>query len=191
MSCRNRCSHCIGHICLKKKKGTLLLSPSGPIRKHFFFFLPMKVTVSANLLVGRHRFVSQNTNSPLLSGCKEWPALLMQRRSQINAPREVLYNGSCCGAASAELLRSAHSQGQRGETLEKSGCFFFSSLTWRLFTRVVSRWWVKLYFCLRSLFLWFRRVWRSKCWLSGCLSWRCDVSTYTPDNTTIFLFIIF
>lgn len=77
----------------------LPLSPSGPIRKHLGFALfsffhpplppslppsPLEVTVSANLLVGRHQSsVLQNTNLPLLCSCKEGSALLMQSRCQI------------------------------------------------------------------------------------------------------------
>lgn len=74
---------------------TFVLSPSGPIRKHlgFVLFFPpllLEVTVSANLLVGRHQsFVLQNTNLPLLCSFKEWSALLMQSRCQINAWRET------------------------------------------------------------------------------------------------------
>lgn len=59
----------------------------------FFFFpppppsfppSPLEVTVSANLLVGRHQSsVLQNTNLPLLCSCKEGSALLMQSRCQI------------------------------------------------------------------------------------------------------------
>lgn len=84
---------------------TFAPSPTGPIRKHLAFGLfpppplPLEVTVSANLLVGRHQsFVLQNTNLLPLCSCKERSALLMQRRCQINAWRGGLYNGSCCKA---------------------------------------------------------------------------------------------
>lgn len=75
---------------------TFALSPSRPIRKHlgfalfFFSSFPLEVTVSANLLVGRHQsLVLQNTNLLLLCSCKERSALLMQSRCQINAWRET------------------------------------------------------------------------------------------------------
>lgn len=100
MFCRNRCSHCksLTFYCILAQPMLhfFALSPSGPIRKHlafalfFFLLLPLEVTVSANLLVGRHQsFVLQNTNLLLLCSCKERSALLMQSRCQINARRET------------------------------------------------------------------------------------------------------
>lgn len=105
MFCRNRCSHC--------KSLTFYCILAQPMLHFFFFFAsipkwtyqetfrfcsffffpplppslppsPLEVTVSANLLVGRHQSsVLQNTNLPLLCSCKEGSALLMQSRCQI------------------------------------------------------------------------------------------------------------
>lgn len=105
MFCRNRCSHCksLTFYCILAQPMLHFCSiPDWTYQETFSFWsppLPLEVTVSANLLVGRHQsFVLQNTNLLPLCSCKERSALLMQRRCQINAWRGGLYNGSCCKA---------------------------------------------------------------------------------------------
>lgn len=99
MFCRNRRSHCKSLTFYRILAQPMLHFCSIPKWTYqetfrfcffFFFFLPLEVTVSANLLVGRHQsFVLQNTNLLLRCSCKEWSALLMQSRCQINAWREA------------------------------------------------------------------------------------------------------
>lgn len=183
---------------------TFALSPSGPIRKHlgfaYFFPLPLEVTVSANLLVGRHQsFALQNTNLLLLCSCKEWPALLMQSRCQINAWRET-----CTMAAVVKPVGGAlHAFiGSMRWNTGKVWRFFFKVRVWceefHMQCLLVSDslcWWLNLNYilCLRSLLS--ARHGRSH-FLMGeeeqVLTLAafhedvtCDVSSRAPDNKKV------
>lgn len=70
---------------------------------NFYIFcsctLSFEVTLSANLLVGRHQSLLQNTNVLLCCSSKEWPELVLQSRWQIHA-----WKGTCTMASIVKLL---------------------------------------------------------------------------------------